>query len=170
MLPYSITTGVSSVLETLVSQAYGSNHNQLCGKYLNQHLFLITIIFGPVALTLYNSKMLLTALSQNSEAATYCQYYLRSVLPALYFDMVILSLTIYLTAMERTLVPMMIQISQILMHLTYTHLTQKVMGLGFSGLSIATNCTRLTTLMLFLIYFSVKKWKWWGRSESQFFK
>ena len=36
MLPYSITNGVSGVLETLVSQAYGSNNYKLCGQYLNK--------------------------------------------------------------------------------------------------------------------------------------
>lgn len=34
--PLSLTYGVSSVLETLVSQAYGSGEYYLCGLYLNR--------------------------------------------------------------------------------------------------------------------------------------
>ena len=35
-VPFTITFGVTSVLETLVSQAYGSKQYTLCGTYLNR--------------------------------------------------------------------------------------------------------------------------------------
>lgn len=107
VLPYTITFGVSSVLETQVSQAFGSNHLHLCGKYLNQHLFVISAVYVPVCILLFNSKSFLLAFGMDAEVSEYCQKYLRVVLPGMFFDMIILSLTIFLTALERTFVPMM---------------------------------------------------------------
>ena len=54
-LPMTITLGISSVIETLVSQAYGNKQFKVCGSYLNKQIILITAVFLPVVIIFYNS-------------------------------------------------------------------------------------------------------------------
>lgn len=127
MLPYAITIGVSGVLETLVSQAYGNKMHSLCGLNLNRHLLMVTAMFIPISVILWNTESILISLGQQPEPARYCQMYLRAALPSIYLNCVTLSLTIFLTAMENSLVPMIIQSMLITMHLFYTFLMEVVL-------------------------------------------
>jgi len=52
--------------------------------------------------------------------------------------------------------------------LLYTYITQVVLDMGFYGLAIATNCTRFSTLLLYLMYFRFKMMH--HGNERQFFK
>jgi MATE family multidrug resistance protein len=61
-IPFAITLGISGVLETLVSQAYGSKEYHLCGTYLNKQIFIVTVLFIPIGLLLFNSKFILVNL------------------------------------------------------------------------------------------------------------
>jgi len=53
-IPLAVTYGISGVLETLVSQAYGNKQYYLCGIYLNKQIFIVTILFIPIGFVLYN--------------------------------------------------------------------------------------------------------------------
>lgn len=153
MLPYAITIGVSGVLETVVSQAHGNNLHSLCGLNLNRHLLLVTALFIPVGMLLWNSKWLLLSLGQHDESAMYCEMYLRAGLPGLYLNCVSLSLTIFLTAMENSFVPMVIQAALIVMHIFYTFFMEVIMEQGFLGIAYASNCTHMSTVILYFAYF-----------------
>lgn len=59
--PLSLTYGISSILETMVSQAYGSGEYYLCGMYLNRQILMISIIFVPMSMILIRSDYLLTS-------------------------------------------------------------------------------------------------------------
>ena len=58
-VPFTITFGVTSVLETLVSQAYGSKQYALCGTYLNRQIFLMTCVFIPISVVCFNAETIL---------------------------------------------------------------------------------------------------------------
>lgn len=153
MLPYAITIGVSGVLETLVSQAHGNNMQWLCGLNLNRHLLMVTAMFIPIGVILWNIEFILTSLGQQEAPAKYCQLYLRTAMPALYLNCVSLSLTIFLTAMENSLVPMIVQAALITLHLFYTFLIEVVLEQGFLGIAYASNCTHICTVAIFWAYF-----------------
>lgn len=96
------------------------------------------------------------ALGQDEEAAYYCQLYLRLYLPGLYFDMFVLSISFFLTAMEFTMLPMFVQFFQIFIHYMYSKVSQDILNSGYVGLPITTNLTRLTTLLVYAIYFLIR--------------
>lgn len=125
----------------------------LCGVNLNRHLLLVTAMFIPIGMILWNTEYILTAMGQQAEPAKYCQLYLRMAMPALYLNCVSLSLTIFLTAMENSFVPMVIQALLIVMHLFYTFLMEVVLKQGFFGIAYASNCTHICTVVLFWLYF-----------------
>ena len=93
----------------------------LCGLNLNRHILLVTVLFVPMGTIFWNSKYILIQLGQQEGPAIYCQRYLRAALPGLYLNCVQLSLTIFLTAMENSFVPMVIQAVLIAMHLIFTY-------------------------------------------------
>jgi multidrug resistance protein, MATE family len=60
-IPLSLTYGISGVLETLVSQAHGNKQYHLCGVYLNKQIFIISVLYVPISLLLWNSKSILVS-------------------------------------------------------------------------------------------------------------
>ena len=52
VLCFAVTQGLNGALETLVSQAFGSNHFKQCGLLLNRGRIITTLVFLPVALIL----------------------------------------------------------------------------------------------------------------------
>jgi len=70
---------------------------------------LITCIFVPIAVAFFNSQIVLVELLGQDEAASaHCQKYLRMILPAIYLDCLFDSFEIFLTAMEKSYLPMVI--------------------------------------------------------------
>ena len=58
-IPLAVTYGTTSVLETLVSQAYGSKQLKICGNYLNKQILITTIVYIPIGLLMYNCNYFL---------------------------------------------------------------------------------------------------------------
>ena len=69
MLGLSIVFGFNGAMETLVSQAYGSDNMKLCGVYLNRSRFVLLVSFIPISLVLFQSETILVALGQNPAVA-----------------------------------------------------------------------------------------------------
>jgi len=51
----SVFLSLNSAIETLVSQAAGNGNIRLCGLYLNQGLFVITVTFLILCILLLNT-------------------------------------------------------------------------------------------------------------------
>lgn len=84
---------------------------------------LITTIFVPIVIVFCNSKAIMVELlGQNGVAAEECQRYLTMILPALYIDSIFDSFEIFLTAMEKSYLPMVIQIVSIPLHVFWCYL------------------------------------------------
>ena len=71
MLPVTITLGLAGALETLVSQSYGQKKYLKCAHYLNKQYILITILFIPLSMILYNIEPILTAFGQDQLASEF---------------------------------------------------------------------------------------------------
>ena len=140
--PLSLTYGVSSVLETLVSQAYGSGEYYLCGLYLNRQIFVLTILFIPIAYIVTNSGSLLVSIfAQNEMASFFCQEYMCALLPGMYIYCIQLSYCFFFTAMEKSYIPMLIQIIFLPLHALLCYIFVFQLNLGFHGTTIAFNLT-----------------------------
>ena len=58
----SVFLSMNSAIETLVSQAAGNGNYQVCGLYLNQGLFVISLTFLFLCALLLNTDMILTSI------------------------------------------------------------------------------------------------------------
>ena len=102
-LPCSFTFGITSVLETLVSQAIGSQQHALCGMYLNRQIVMISVMFLPISLVTTRSETILVNIfSQPEEASEYAQRYMAMSLPGLYLYFMQLTYCVYFTVMEKS--------------------------------------------------------------------
>jgi Na+-driven multidrug efflux pump len=86
LLAFSPLMGMNSVLETLVSQAFGSGNLYMCGVYLNRGRFLTTCFFIPVMFVLLNTDHILIAMGQDIEVAGYAQEYITTLFPGIYLQ------------------------------------------------------------------------------------
>lgn len=158
--PVMITLGISSSIETLVSQHYGKGQYKMCGSYLNKQIVLITSIFIPIVLIFYYSKIVMVdILHQNEEAAEHCQKYLRFIIPALYIDCIFDSFEIYLTAMERTIYILVIQVMACPLHVCWCYLFTQRYNFGLTGIAMAQTITSFMRIIIlfFLLNLQIAK-------------
>ena len=115
----SITYGLSGVLETFVSQSFGSKQYQLCGVHLNRQIFLITCLFVPLGFILFFSEYIMSNfLGQSIGPSHHCQVYMRVGIIGLYLECIVNSLAFFFTALQRSFVPMFIQLISLPVHLS----------------------------------------------------
>lgn len=112
----------------------------------------MSLIFIPISILLWNTESVLNSLGQDKEATIYCQMYIRAAMPGLFLNCVSLSLTIFLTAMENSVVPMLIQSTLIILHIFNTFLMEVVLEQGFLGIAYASNMTHLMTVCMYWGY------------------
>ena len=62
MLAMSISIGLNSALETLVSQAKGSNDDELCSTYLNRSRLILALYFIPLSIIFSFTNTILVGL------------------------------------------------------------------------------------------------------------
>lgn len=109
-VPLALTYGLSGVLETLVSQAYGQKQYKLCGVYLNRQLSLISLFYIPIGALMYNSEpILVSVFGQDPEASYYCQLMLRSIIPSTFLECLFETFQLYFISMQKSYIPMIIQ-------------------------------------------------------------
>lgn len=80
----SIIFGLTHVLNTLVSQSFGTGNIRLCGIYFYRARILITLALIPMLVFLLNAEILFDYLGFDPEASQYSQIYIRLIIPALY--------------------------------------------------------------------------------------
>ena len=157
-LPLSLTYGISGVLETLVSQAYGCQKYGLCINYLYKQIAIITILFIPISFILLNSETLMRDVFQQDEKAAYfCQELISIMLPGIYFDCIFESISLYFTAMEKSFIPMQIQMVMVPSHYLLNYLLMYKFDFGLRGVALATNITCLLCLVIIVVRMTFEK-------------
>ena len=71
ILILSISYGLSSSLNTLISQSYGQKDYRLCGIYLNRARILITIVFIPMIFVLLYTETIFIVMGFEPMASHY---------------------------------------------------------------------------------------------------
>jgi len=154
---FCVICGFNSALETLVSQAYGMGSMYLCGVYLNKGRIIITIIFVPIVLILLLSDRILISLGQDQMSAYYALKYIQIILPGLFFQAHFDCIYSFLNCMNRSYIPMIVQLITMFFHGLWCYLFVHVGGLGFKGTSLATCVTYCLNLVIISIYVSCSK-------------
>lgn len=67
VLGFAVQQGLNGALETLVSQSYGNNQLEMCGKYLNRGRLICAALTIPLIIIFLFSDSILIALGQDKE-------------------------------------------------------------------------------------------------------
>ena len=107
---FSITFGMNSALETLVSQANGAGNKKLCGLWLNRARLGLVAVFPIIVFCLINTKYIIKGMFKASdEVATAASNYVFALLPGLLYIVLFDMHKIFLNSMCHTIGPFVIQ-------------------------------------------------------------
>ncbi|CAK70507.1 unnamed protein product (macronuclear) [Paramecium tetraurelia] len=91
-----ILNGLATGLETLVSQAYGANHYELCAKLYYRSLFLCTLLMIPISLFLIFSTQIIAYINNNTELAEETGHFNRYMILAVYLNAIFVNTKVFL--------------------------------------------------------------------------
>lgn len=98
MFIYGVYEGLNGAIDTLVSQGYGAKDYYLCNVIFNKARMINTLLFIPIAVTLYYSDIILEMLSQPVNVSIHSQIYVLHQIPGLFILMHFQTLKRYLQA------------------------------------------------------------------------
>lgn len=161
---YSVLVGLASGLEPVCSQAYGSNGinkwEQLSASLLRM-IFILLMAIIPISLLWVNLGPIMLWMGQDaaitSMAATYCIY----SLPDLITNCLLQPLRVYLRSQGVTKPMMWCSLVAVAFHVPLNYVLVVVMGLGVSGVAMASVLTNLHMMVLMSGYVWVYgRWRW----------
>ena len=84
ILAMSIAQGLSSTLNTLVSQSYGQKNYHLCGVYLNRARIIVTVLYVPTMIVMLNAERVFLLMGFEAMSSHYSQLYITRMIPGAY--------------------------------------------------------------------------------------
>ncbi|KAI3522315.1 hypothetical protein L1887_11851 [Cichorium endivia] len=161
---YSVLVGLASGLEPVCSQAYGSNGSDkwdLLSVSLLRMIFILLVAIIPISLLWLNLEPIMLWMGQDaaitSMAATYCIY----SLPDLLTNCLLQPLRVYLRSQGVTKPMMWCSMIAVAFHVPLNYVLVVVMGLGVSGVAMASVVTNLNMMALMAGYVWVYgRWRW----------
>lgn len=152
MFVMSCIQGMSTALETLVSQAYGASQPRLCGQHLNRMRLILFILFIPVCAILSQAERMLLFLGQDPVVSQQAAQFIIFQLPGLFMFSLFESNRLFLNSLEETKQATLILIIGIPLHLFVCQFFVFKLGFGVIGLSLAIDCTYTTFLTVLTLY------------------
>jgi multidrug resistance protein, MATE family len=74
---FSIAIGLAGGIDTLSSQAFGNKKNYLGNVFYQRAQIILTVLFIPQAIILYNAESILLFIGQPESSSMYAGQYLR---------------------------------------------------------------------------------------------
>ena len=154
ILGFSVGVGLTSVLDTLVSQAYGAKNFDLASTHLNRARLIVTIAFIPSFLTLFFADSLLLSLGQDPDVSALAAAYTRAFvlgLPAFFYYC---CSSAFLRSCQFPNPPLMANVLGTVAHLVLCILLVNKLGWGLWGAGLAMTCNnivRCVSLEVFLV-------------------
>jgi len=158
MMCVALFQGMNGALETLISQAIGaSGFNSLGTKslavvYLNRGRILIFAAFIPVIVFLWNVDKALLALGQDPITSKYARDYIVVQIPGILMQAQFDCVMRYLSAYQKSHIPMMTQLVSTALHVFWCHLFVVRLKLGVTGASIAICITYTSNFIALVLY------------------
>lgn len=154
VLGLSIGVGLTSVLETLVSQSYGAGNLYLTAVHLNRARLVVTVVFVPCCVNLYYTDYFLLLLQQDplvaELAAQYTRAYMWGLLPFFY----LCCTGSFLRSCQRPNPPLLSNVVGSLIHLVLSIylINVRKMGLRGAGMAMALNSLLRFAFLEFYLY------------------
>lgn len=150
----SIGVGLTSVLETLVAQAYGAGNMHLTAIHLNRARLVVTVAFVPSFIFLWYTDSLLLWMGQDSEVAVlatlFSRWNLIGLLPFFLFS----CSSSFLRSCQRPEPPLIVNILASLIHLFVSIYLVNVAELGLMGAGLAMSINNIIRFAMVEWYFS----------------
>lgn len=156
VLGLSIGVGLNSVLETLVSQAYGADNMKLAAVHLNRARLVVTIAVIPCCFALFFTDSLLLWLEQDPKVSLLAAQYTRSFMlglpPFFYFS----SASSYLRSCQHPQPPLVANVVGSIIHLFVSVILINVLGWGLWGAGLAMSINSLLRFIMLEVFLSWK--------------
>ncbi|XP_058219840.1 protein DETOXIFICATION 54 [Rhododendron vialii] len=159
---YSVLNGLSSGLEPVCSQAYGSKNWDLLSLSLQRMVFILLTAIIPISILWVNLESIMVFMGQDREitatAAEYCIY----SLPDLLINTLLQPLRVYLRSQGVTKPMMYCSFVAVIFHVPLNYVLVVVVGWGVKGVAVASVVTNLHMVVLMAGYVYVYR-RWEGR-------
>eukprot|EP00253_Pinus_taeda_P032983 PITA_32983 len=164
---YSILFGLSSGMDPVCSQAFGSKNWELIGLSLQRTILILLTACVPISFLWVNLENIMSWMGQDARiaavAATYCLF----SLPDLVTNSILQPLRVYLRSQGITTPMMWCSVIAVVAHVPLSILLVFVLHWGVPGVAIAAVLTNLNMVFLLVgyLYFSgvyKRTWKGWS--------
>lgn len=166
---YSVLNGLSSGLEPVCSQAYGSKNWDLLSLSLHRMIFILMIAAIPIGALWGHLGPIMVFLGQDREitdvAALYCFY----SLPDLATNTLLQPLRVYLRSQGVTKPMMYCSLVAVVFHVPLNYWLVIGMAMGVRGVAIASVLTNLHMVVLMAGYvfsYGRGEWRWMGEIKG----
>ena len=156
ILSLSVAIGMAGGVETLASQAFGSNNNYLAGKYLHRAQIVITVVFLFQLIVFLNIDTILMFIGQSEATSRYAATFIKAYLPGIYVYSNVELLRRYLSAQGIYTMLAVVQMITFVTHILCFHVFVNIFDLNLYGVAISANITYSLQLIMCLIYINYK--------------
>ncbi|CAD8114749.1 unnamed protein product [Paramecium sonneborni] len=154
-----ILNGLATGLETLVSQAYGANHYELCAKLYYRSLFLCTLFMIPISLFLIFSTQIISFINKynNTELAEETGHFNRYMILAVYLNAIFVNTKVFLNGQNIYKYQFYTQLVTCILFIgiSYFFIVKQELGIVGCALSL-TSLDLLNNIILFSFIFVTK--------------
>lgn len=150
----SIGVGLTSVLETLVAQAYGADNMHLAATHLNRSRIVVITVSIPCSIFLWFTDQLLLFMGQDDQVSALAAHFTRWNLIGLIPFFLYNCSTSHLRSCQQTKPPLIVNFIGSLLHLALSVLLINYFDLELFGAAIATSINNIVRFVLIELYFA----------------
>ncbi|CAI2367237.1 unnamed protein product [Moneuplotes crassus] len=149
---FSVAWGMSSTIDTLTSQAFGSQKYHLCGYYLNRYRVVSTVLFLFQCILLLNIGDILIMIGQAEISCRVCQIFIKYQLIGLFCSVQFEGLRRYLIAQGVYNMIVYIQCISFFLHVGMLSIISYNFGLEVESISYINLLTNIISLVLLTLF------------------
>ncbi|KAK8483357.1 hypothetical protein V6N13_091364 [Hibiscus sabdariffa] len=149
---YSVLSGLSTGMESLCSQAFGSRNLSMATLTLQRTILMLLLASVPIGLIWFNLEPLMLCINQDADISKVASLYCRFAIPDLLANSLLHPLRIYLRSKGTTWPLLWSALVSTLFHPPITFFLSFTLRLGIPGIAISTFITNFNTLFFLLCH------------------
>ncbi|XP_066327491.1 protein DETOXIFICATION 49-like [Miscanthus floridulus] len=153
---YSVLSGLAMGMEPICGQAFGAGHYKLLGVTTQRAVLMLLAAAVPIGGLWVHIRPLLLLCGQDAGIATVAETYILASLPDLLLQAFLHPVRIYLRTQSINLPLTLCATLAIALHLPINYVLVSVLGLGISGVALASVLANLNLLLFLMAYILFK--------------
>ncbi|KAJ1280539.1 hypothetical protein BS78_04G241000 [Paspalum vaginatum] len=153
---YSVLSGLAMGMEPICGQAFGAGHHDLLGVTTQRTVLMLLAAAVPIGGLWAHMRPLLLLCGQDDGIAAVAETYILASLPDLLLQALLHPVRIYLRAQSINLPLTLCAALAIALHLPINYLLVSVLGLGVTGVALASVLANLNLVLFLLAYILAK--------------